>query len=43
MDLLVVGFHAFLDAATKPDALQVIAIDGPSVLGWGEWRRIDMS
>lgn len=36
------GFHAFLDAATKPDALQVIAIDGPSVLGWGEWRRIDM-
>lgn len=42
LDLLVVGFHAFLDAATKPDALQVIAIDGPSVLGWGEWRRIDM-
>ncbi|MET2752555.1 MULTISPECIES: hypothetical protein [Mycobacterium] len=22
--------------------MQVIAIDGPSVLGWGEWRRIDM-
>ncbi len=41
-DLLVVGFGAFLDAATKPDALQIIAIDGPSVLGWGEWRQIDM-
>ncbi|OSC40801.1 TetR/AcrR family transcriptional regulator [Mycobacterium decipiens] len=41
-DVLVVGFDAFLDAATKPDALQIIAIDGPSVLGWGEWRQIDM-
>lgn len=40
--LLVVGLGAFLDAATKPDALQIIAIDGPSVLGWGEWRQIDL-
>ncbi|QUR67267.1 TetR/AcrR family transcriptional regulator [Mycobacterium spongiae] len=41
-DLLIVGFGAFLDAATKPAAVQIIAIDGPAVLGWGEWRHIDL-
>ena len=38
---LVSGLQAFLTAATKPAALRIVTIDGPAVLGWGEWREID--
>jgi AcrR family transcriptional regulator len=38
---LVAGCHAFLAAATDPDRQQIMLIDGPSVLGWAEWRAID--
>ncbi len=35
------GCLAFLDACTDPAIRQIALIDGPSVLGWAEWRRID--
>ncbi|MET0138286.1 MAG: TetR/AcrR family transcriptional regulator [Sphingobium sp.] len=31
----------FLDAATEPEVQRIILIDGPAVLGWAEWRRLE--
>jgi AcrR family transcriptional regulator len=31
----------FLDAASTPEVQQIILIDGPAVLGWTEWRRLE--
>ncbi|MEU7743004.1 TetR/AcrR family transcriptional regulator [Nonomuraea sp. NPDC049158] len=38
---LVAGCRAFLAACTDPDIQQIMLIDGPSVLGWSEWRALD--
>lgn len=38
---LKAGLNSFLDAATKPEVQQIILIDGPAVLGWAEWRRLE--
>lgn len=35
------GSHAFLDAITAGAAARVLLIDGPAVLGWEQWRRLD--
>lgn len=35
------GSHAFLDAITTADAARVLLVDGPAVLGWEQWRRLD--
>jgi AcrR family transcriptional regulator len=35
------GSHAFLDAITQGAASRVLLVDGPAVLGWTEWRRLD--
>src|ERR1700689_3971017 len=35
------GFEAFLLECVKPDITQIMLIDGPSVLGWEVWHRID--
>ena len=35
------GSHAFLDAITAGTAARVLLVDGPSVLGWEQWRRLD--
>lgn len=32
---------AFLDAATHPEVQRIILLDGPAVLGWAEWRRLE--
>lgn len=40
-DRLRVGSHAFLDAVTAGDAVRILLIDGPAVIGWQEWRRLD--
>lgn len=32
---------AYLQAATKPDVQRIVLTDGPAVLGWGEWRRLE--
>ena len=39
--MLRAGARAFLAAATEPSMRQIVLIDGPAVLGWEEWRRID--
>jgi AcrR family transcriptional regulator len=35
------GARAFLALATDPAIRRIVLLDGPSVLGWEEWRRID--
>ncbi|WP_217183051.1 TetR/AcrR family transcriptional regulator [Streptomyces sp. AC495_CC817] len=35
------GSHAFLDAITRGAAARVLLVDGPSVLSWDDWRRLD--
>lgn len=40
-DQLRSGSHAFLDAITTGDAVRVLLIDAPAVIGWQEWRRLD--
>jgi AcrR family transcriptional regulator len=38
---LVEACGTFLDACLRRDVHQIILIDGPSVLGWEEWRSIE--
>jgi hypothetical protein len=38
---LVEACQTFLDACLDRDVQQIILIDGPSVLGWDEWRKIE--
>ena len=42
LDLLATGVRAFLDACLDRGLTQIALIDAPSVLGWEEWREIDM-
>jgi AcrR family transcriptional regulator len=42
VDLLVAGARAFFDLCEDPDWTRIPLIDAPSVLGWAEWREIDM-
>ncbi|MGY1552965.1 TetR/AcrR family transcriptional regulator [Microbacterium sp. A588] len=41
MSALRLGSHAFLDAITQGPAARVLLVDGPAVLSWDEWRRLD--
>lgn len=36
-----VAVRVFLEACIQPDVGRILLIDGPSVLGWQEWREID--
>jgi AcrR family transcriptional regulator len=40
-EMLRTGARAFLASATDPSIRRIVLIDGPAVLGWEEWRRID--
>jgi AcrR family transcriptional regulator len=40
-ELMVAGMRAYLDLCTDPTVMQITLIDGPSVLGWKEWREVD--
>ncbi|MFF2846149.1 TetR/AcrR family transcriptional regulator [Streptomyces sp. NPDC058001] len=40
-DALLAGCGAFLAAGTAPDRQRIMLVDGPSVLGWSEWRALD--
>lgn len=35
------GALAFVRTATRADIRRILLLDGPAVLGWQEWRRID--
>ena len=37
---VVDGVNAFLDGCLDPSYQQIVLLDGPSVLGWPEWREI---
>ncbi len=41
LDGMVVGSRAYFAACAEPATGQVILRDGPAVLGWEKWRRID--
>ncbi len=41
-DQLCAGSHAFLDAITSGSAARTLLIDAPVVVGWQEWRRLDV-
>jgi AcrR family transcriptional regulator len=41
MDRLVLGCHAFLDAATDAAFRRIVLLDAPAVLGWQAWRDLD--
>ncbi|ANJ27825.1 TetR family transcriptional regulator [Agromyces aureus] len=36
------GCRAFLEASLAPRVRRILLIDGPAVLGWGEWREGDL-
>jgi AcrR family transcriptional regulator len=38
---LVLGARNLLDALDDPRLRQIVLVDGPAVLGWAEWRRIE--
>lgn len=40
-DQLLFGCRAFVTAAVEPQNKRVLLIDGPAVLGWEVWRRMD--
>lgn len=40
-DSLRDGCRAFLDTASRPTLSRIVLIDGPAVVGWREWRRMD--
>ena len=42
LDLLTAALQQYLDAsADNADVQQVLLIDGPAVLGWDQWRRLE--
>ena len=42
LGLLIKGTDAFLDACEDPSFARIALQEAPSVLGWVEWREIDM-
>lgn len=36
------GCRAFLEASLAPGVRRILLIDGPAVLGWGDWRDGDL-
>jgi AcrR family transcriptional regulator len=42
LDSLRAGLHGYLAAASNhPEVQQILLLDGPSVLGWDEWRALE--
>ncbi len=35
------GIQRYLDAALRPDVQRITLIDGPAVLGWSRWRKLE--
>jgi len=38
---LILGCRAFITAAVEPKNKRIMLVDGPAVLGWEEWRKMD--
>ena len=44
LDSLRLGLHGFLRASARDrDVQQILLVDGPSVLGWEQWRELEAS
>ncbi|QMV40872.1 TetR/AcrR family transcriptional regulator [Cohnella cholangitidis] len=41
LEQLILGSRAFVAAAVEPRIRRILLIDGPAVLGWEAWRRMD--
>ena len=39
--LVHTGYRAFLDGCLDPAVQRIVLIDGPAVLSWDTWRRLD--
>jgi AcrR family transcriptional regulator len=35
------GIQSYLDAAMRPDIQRITLVDGPAVLGWARWRKLE--
>ena len=42
VDDFLAGCRAFLEASLAPEVRRILLIEGPAVLGWGEWREGDL-
>ncbi|MFE4608373.1 TetR/AcrR family transcriptional regulator [Streptomyces niveus] len=40
-DQFTYGCQAFLSASTDPAIQRIMLVDGPAVLGWGDWRAMN--
>lgn len=40
-DQLIFGCRAFLHACLASDVQRILLIDGPSIIGWDAWRKMD--
>jgi AcrR family transcriptional regulator len=41
LDGLIKGCEAFVEIARQPAIYRIYLLDGPAILGWTEWRKID--
>jgi AcrR family transcriptional regulator len=41
VERLRVGLRVYIEACERPGARRILLIDGPTVLGWIRWRKID--
>lgn len=39
--LVEAGVQAAMEACLEPDVARIVLLDGPAVLGWDEWDRLD--
>lgn len=42
LDAFLAGCRAFLEASLAPEVRRILLVDGPAVLGWGDWRDGDL-
>lgn len=42
LDSFLAGCRAFLEASLAPEVRRILLVDGPAVLGWGDWREGDL-
>jgi AcrR family transcriptional regulator len=42
LEAFLAGCRAFLEASLAPEVRRILLVDGPAVLGWGDWREGDL-
>jgi AcrR family transcriptional regulator len=41
IEILQLGFAAFLDECRNPEVQRIVMLEGPTVLGWDVWHELD--